>query len=270
MEVSCFLKDLVDGEVVLADGRRLLSEKRAKRVKMKDLESTANKSIAIHPNFFLVVLANHPGFPFLGNDFFQEVGDVFSTHVIENLDRKSEIQLLKAYGPSVSDDIINKLANSFSDLRDLQKNGLINYPFSARECVSIIKHIENFPRDGVSTAIDNVLAFDSLVPSIRMLISEVFHENGLSINAVFNRYSSKELTSRKTIKIRRSQLNDSEIAESIPKTGLSEPKHGKVDPHNKPHVGGNQWRGGSGGSDTAGQCNHHFLYLFICTSIFKY
>lgn len=30
------------------------------------------------------------------------------------------------------------------------------------------------------------------------------------------------------------------------------PKTGKVDPHNKPHVGGRQWRGGTGGADTAG------------------
>ena len=33
---------------------------------------------------------------------------------------------------------------------------------------------------------------------------------------------------------------------------LSEPKHGKVDPDNKPHVGGNTWAGGTGGRDTAG------------------
>jgi len=29
-------------------------------------------------------------------------------------------------------------------------------------------------------------------------------------------------------------------------------KHGKEDPNNEPHVGGNQWAGGTGGSDTAG------------------
>ena len=29
-------------------------------------------------------------------------------------------------------------------------------------------------------------------------------------------------------------------------------KHGKVDPDGNPHVGGNQWAGGTGGSDTAG------------------
>ena len=34
------------------------------------------------------------------------------------------------------------------------------------------------------------------------------------------------------------------------RTGLSSPKHGKED--DKPHVGGNTWAGGTGGSDTAG------------------
>jgi hypothetical protein len=32
----------------------------------------------------------------------------------------------------------------------------------------------------------------------------------------------------------------------------TKPKHGKVDPANSPHVGGNTWAGGSGGADTAG------------------
>lgn len=40
--------------------------------------------------------------------------------------------------------------------------------------------------------------------------------------------------------------------ESIPKTGLDKPKYGKEDPKNEPHVGGNTWAGGTGGSDTAG------------------
>lgn len=32
----------------------------------------------------------------------------------------------------------------------------------------------------------------------------------------------------------------------------SAPKHGKEDPKNEPHVGGNTWAGGTGGRDTAG------------------
>ena len=33
---------------------------------------------------------------------------------------------------------------------------------------------------------------------------------------------------------------------------LDSPKHGKIDPNNAPHVGGNTWAGGTGGRDTAG------------------
>ena len=39
---------------------------------------------------------------------------------------------------------------------------------------------------------------------------------------------------------------------SVPKTGLDRPKEGKHDEKNDPHVGGNTWAGGTGGSDTAG------------------
>ena len=33
---------------------------------------------------------------------------------------------------------------------------------------------------------------------------------------------------------------------------VDSPKHGKLDPENTPHVGGNTWAGGTGGRDTAG------------------
>ena len=33
---------------------------------------------------------------------------------------------------------------------------------------------------------------------------------------------------------------------------VDSPKHGKLDPENTPHVGGNTWAGGAGGRDTAG------------------
>jgi len=45
---------------------------------------------------------------------------------------------------------------------------------------------------------------------------------------------------------------ESEGGISTPKTRASSPKHGKIDPDNTPHSGGNTWAGGTGGSDTAG------------------
>ena len=43
-----------------------------------------------------------------------------------------------------------------------------------------------------------------------------------------------------------------EEGRSNPRFETKMPKHGKIDPENQPHVGGNTWAGGSGGSDTAG------------------
>jgi len=43
----------------------------------------------LHPDFRLIVLANRPGFPFLGNDFYATVGDVFAAHTVENPDASS-------------------------------------------------------------------------------------------------------------------------------------------------------------------------------------
>lgn len=48
-----------------------------------------------------------------------------------------------------------------------------------------------------------------------------------------------------------SEQRDSE-GKSKPRFGVDKPKHGKEDEKNEPHVGGNTWAGGTGGSDTAG------------------
>jgi hypothetical protein len=55
-----------------------------------------------------------------------------------------------------------------------------------------------------------------------------------------------------TIKRAHGAPSRGEDQEGTPRTGLNEPKHGKVDPKNEVHVGGNTWAGGTGGSDTAG------------------
>lgn len=55
----------------------------------------------MHDNFRMIMLANRPGFPFLGNDLFGVLGDLFSVHVVDNPSRTSEIAMLKQYGPGV-------------------------------------------------------------------------------------------------------------------------------------------------------------------------
>ena len=62
----CLLKSLIeDGELVLSDGRRLLSHARL-LAEGADPAAPPADCIPIHPDFVLFVLANRPGFPFLG------------------------------------------------------------------------------------------------------------------------------------------------------------------------------------------------------------
>ena len=72
--VTCILKTLVEsGEMILSDGRRIVEKKR------HQIEGGINMDTIIetHPDFRIMVLANRPGFPFLGNDFFAALGDLF-------------------------------------------------------------------------------------------------------------------------------------------------------------------------------------------------
>jgi len=53
--------------------------------------SNTDSVIVRHPDFRMMVLANRPGFPFLGNDFFASIGDMFSCHAIDNPNLNSEM-----------------------------------------------------------------------------------------------------------------------------------------------------------------------------------
>ncbi|KAI8930150.1 AAA domain-containing protein [Entophlyctis helioformis] len=170
--VTSVLKSLVeDGEMVLSDGRRIVAEP------VKG-ESTS-KTILIHPNFRMFVLANRPGFPFLGNDFWREIGDVFACHCVDNPDAQSEMQLLKKYAPNVSDDLLMKLISSFKDLRRLVDEGLINYPYSTRELVNVVKHLQTYPGEGLSRALQNVFDFDQHESDVKNILIETMNKNGI-------------------------------------------------------------------------------------------
>lgn len=68
------MKALVDGEMTLSDGRKIVDIN-------KYSTSHSKGVIPLHPNFRMIVLANRPGWPFLGNDFYSECGDLFSCFV---------------------------------------------------------------------------------------------------------------------------------------------------------------------------------------------
>ena len=51
---------------------------------------------------------------------------------------------------------------------------------------------------------------------------------------------------------------------------LDSPKHGKMDPDNAPHVGGNTWAGGTGGRDTAGKSHQNDGKFCILEGVTSY
>eukprot|EP00662_Eupelagonemidae_sp_cell21_P003180 gene3180-65_t len=143
-EVVCVLKGLLDdGEILLGDGRRFHDPRRAPlRPEDYDADERA-RLVAVHPDFRVVALANRPGFPFLGNDFFREMGDVFA-------------------------------------LRRMADEGLVSYPYSTREVVNVARHLDRFPQDTVADVVENVFAFD-FDAELRRQLHDVFRRHGIPI-----------------------------------------------------------------------------------------
>lgn len=172
VEVVSIIKSLIeDGEMILSDRRRI----------SKDPPLKSN-DIQIHPRFRVIVLANRPGYPFHGNDFFRECGDIFSPHYLSNPISSNEITLLSSFGPNVPREILISLSETFNALRQLQEEGVILYPYSTRELVNIIKHLEKFPDDGIIKALHNVIDFDSFDQKTLIHLKRTFEKFGIPID----------------------------------------------------------------------------------------
>ncbi|XP_074632889.1 von Willebrand factor A domain-containing protein 8-like isoform X1 [Acropora palmata] len=174
--VTCILKSLVEnGIMMLGDGRRIVSG--------DETTPLSENVIRAHPDFRMIVLANRPGFPFLGNDFFGSLGDIFSCHAVDNPDFESEMSMLRQYGPSVPEELLLQLVNAFGELRSRADQGLISYPYSTREVVSVVKHLQAFPNEGLASVVRNVFDFDSYHPEVKDAVREVLHKHGIPVGA---------------------------------------------------------------------------------------
>jgi len=71
--VTCILKNLVEtGHMRLADGRQIVCNTNT---------AINNSDIILHPEFRMIVLANRPGFPFLGNNLFSTLGKYYNYYL---------------------------------------------------------------------------------------------------------------------------------------------------------------------------------------------
>jgi von Willebrand factor A domain-containing protein 8 len=232
VEVVALLKGLIeDRELVLPDGRTL-------RYKADFVDTQTPDTVAIHPDFRIWALANPASYPFHGNNISGEMSDVFSCHTVPPLDAESQRRILQRYGPDVSGGDVETIISIWQDLRASHEKGIISYPFSVREAVSVTKHLNRFPADGLDGAFENVIAFDRFNSITLKQLAKIFDNHGIMIAALGSNAAGESVAAKGGI--------------STPRTRASSPKHGKIDEDNDPHVGGNTWAGGSGGSDTAG------------------
>lgn len=173
--VTCVLKTLVEsGQMILSDGRRIVPHDHQVQG-----DGDTKALLRTHPDFRIIVLANRPGFPFLGNDFFAALGDLFSCHAIDNPSRAAEMEMLRQYGPDVPEETLSRLVKAFSELRNMADEGEIQYPYSTREVVNVVKHLQRFPEDGIGSVVRNVFDFDSYDKETRDTVNDILRKHGM-------------------------------------------------------------------------------------------
>eukprot|EP00927_Polykrikos_kofoidii_P015773 TRINITY_DN17055_c0_g1_i1.p1 TRINITY_DN17055_c0_g1~~TRINITY_DN17055_c0_g1_i1.p1 ORF type:complete len:2144 (+),score=329.32 TRINITY_DN17055_c0_g1_i1:237-6668(+) len=177
LEVVVVLKSLVeDGQLALSDGRRLARVSGAVELR------PGSATMPIHPDFRMIVLANRPGFPFLGNDLIREA-DVFTVFCLDNPDAESEIQLVRSIAPRVPDAVLRTLVTIFSDLRIAVEEGRLQYPYSTRELLAVVRHLDRFPNESLESALASILAFDRFDQTVRETLRPIFERRGVPISA---------------------------------------------------------------------------------------
>ncbi|KHJ47859.1 hypothetical protein D918_02018 [Trichuris suis] len=179
--------------------------------------------------------------------------DLLACHAIDNPDLESELEMLRHYGSNVSEAVLVKLTAAFSELRALADSGSLEYPYSTRELVNIVRHLQIYPGDSLSSAVRNVFDFDRFSPQALQVVTRVLVKHGILEapkpktdkygKAVRGDYWLTEADTARDLFIEKFDFDLSK---------LSSPKHGQVDPTGNPHVGGSTYAGGTGGYNTAG------------------
>ncbi|GAA5900077.1 hypothetical protein JCM6882_002608 [Rhodosporidiobolus microsporus] len=226
------------GELSLPDGRRVLPASSAHLARPDDL--------LVHPSFRLILLANRPGFPFLGNSFLQVLGDSFSTYALMNPDADSELRVLQQLAPDLPEALLRKLVEAFQNLRREFDKGALSYPFSLRELLALVRHLRRFPDDPLDQALRSIFDFDVHSSPTLETLRNVLRRHRLGVDKV-----GMDAVRGSALPVEEGKKK-AKVIDFVPKgnTSLSGPKFGKTD--DKEHSGGNTWAGGTGGRDTAG------------------
>lgn len=171
---------------------------------------------------------------------------------MNNPDLNSEVRLLSQAAPKVDVDLIKRLDLAFHDLRLQFDAGTISYPYSLRELLAIVKHLNKYPDEALVDALLNVVSFDLHRPQSLEIVVAALRRRGLDVKGL----TIGEIREAREEETRKALSNKGKVDFDPFKAGkdtsLDQPKEGKTDPKNEEHHGGNTWRGGTGGRDTAG------------------
>ena len=69
---------------------------------------------------------------------------MFSVHSVENPSFESELALLRNFGPNLPDKTLRSIVRAFAQLRSMADQGQLSYPYSTREVINVVKHLEVF------------------------------------------------------------------------------------------------------------------------------
>jgi hypothetical protein len=74
---------------------------------------------------------------------------------------------------------------AFGSLRQLSDQGLISYPYSTRELVNIVKHLEKYPEEPLASVLANVHDFDhfSEQNDLKQTFREIMRKHGIPIDS---------------------------------------------------------------------------------------
>lgn len=70
---------------------------------------------------------------------------------------------------------------AFGDLREMADQTILSYPYSTRELVNIVKHLQKFPNDNIGEVIRNIFDFDSYSSDAIDTIKNVFKQHGFAL-----------------------------------------------------------------------------------------
>lgn len=80
---------------------------------------------------------------------------------------------------------LQQLVAAFDELREMADNSLLSYPYSTRELVNVVKHLQKFPNDSLVSAVKNVFDFDAYATKdILESIYEVFQKHGIPLGTL--------------------------------------------------------------------------------------